>query len=138
MSEENKALMRRWFEEVWNNGSVNAIDELMGEDCLAHGLEDEEGNPIRGPRGFKPFHARFRGAFPEITVIVEDILAEGDKVAARISVRGKHTGDHLGFAASQASVDFAGMVIVRIKDSKIVEAWNNIDFLSMNQQIGLK
>lgn len=138
MSEENKALLRRWFEEVWNNGRASAIDELFAEDGLAHGLADEQGGAIRGPLEFKPFHAKFRGAFPDINVIVEDILAEGDKLAARISVRGRHTGDHLGVAASQAAVDFTGMVMVRIKDGKIAEAWNNIDFLKMSQQIGTK
>lgn len=138
MSEENKALMRRWFEEVWNNGRASAIDELFAEDGLAYGLADEQGGAIKGPPEFKLFHGKFRGAFPDISVVVEDILADGDKLAARISVRGRHTGDHLGVAASQAAVDFTGMVMVRIKDGKIVEAWNNIDFLTMSQQIGIK
>src|SRR6185295_19931002 len=138
MSEENKALMHRWFEEVWNNGRVSAIDELFAEDGLAYGLADEQGGAIRGPLEFKTFHAKFRGAFPDINVSVEDILAEGDKLAARISVRGTHVGNDLGVAASQATVDFTGMVMVRIKDGKIVEAWNNIHVLTMNQQIGIK
>lgn len=75
---------------------------------------------------------------PTSKVIVEDTIAEGDKVAARCSVHGKHTGDHLGVAASNAHVDFTGMVIVRVKDGKFVEGWNNFDFLRMNQQIGIK
>ena len=66
------------------------------------------------------------------------MIAEDDKVAARCSVRGKHTGDHLGVAASNAPVDFTGVSIVRIKDGKIIEAWNNFDFMRMNQQIGIK
>ena len=135
--EANKALVRRWFEEVWNKGRTEAIDEMFAADGIAHGLSDDAGAPMKGPPDFKPFHQTFRGAFPDVEVIVEDIIAEGDKVAARCSVRAKHTGDHLGVAATNAPVDFSGMTIVRIKDGKIIEGWNNYDFLKMNQQIGI-
>jgi steroid delta-isomerase-like uncharacterized protein len=137
MSEENKALLRRWFDEVWNKGNADAIDELLSAEGIAHGLSDDESTPLRGPAGFKPFHDSFRGAFPDIEVVVEDMIAEGDKVVARCSVRGKHTGDHLGIAASNSPVLFSGIAIVRIEHGKIVEAWNNFDFLKMNRQIGV-
>lgn len=137
MSEENKALVRRWFEEVWNKGRADAIDEMLAADGLVHGLSAETGISIEGPAGFKPFHATFRGAFPDIEVKVEDVIAEGDKVAARCSVRGKHTGNHLGVVASNEPVEFTGISIVRIKDGMIVEAWNNFDFLTMNRQVGI-
>ncbi len=138
MSEENKALVVRWFEEVWNKGRTEAIAEMLAADGIIHGLSAEAGMPLRGPVEFKPFHEAFRGAFPEIQVTVEDLIAEGDKVAVRCSVRGRHTGNHLGIAASNAAVEFHGIGIVRIADGKIAEAWNNFDFLTMNQQIGLK
>lgn len=137
MSEENKMLLRRWFEEVWNKGRTEAIDEMFAADGIAHGLSDDEGSPLRGGADFKPFHETFRGAFPNIEVVVEDMIAEGDKVAARCSVRGQHTGANLGVAASNAPVKFTGMCIVRINDGKIVEAWNNFDFMAMNKQIGV-
>lgn len=137
MSEENKAILRRWFEEVWKKGRSDAIDEMFSDHGIAHGLSDDEARPLTGPTGFKPFHEVFRGAFPDIEVVVEDIIAEGDLVAARCSVRGKHTGDHLGIAASNTPVQFTGMSFVRIKDGKIGEAWNNFDFMKMNKQIGL-
>lgn len=136
-AQANKALVRRWFEEVWNKGRAEAIDEMFAADGIAHGLSDDAENPLQGPADFKPFHETFRGAFPDIEVIVEDLIAEDDKVAARCSVRGKHTGDHLGVAASNAPVDFTGVSIVRIKDGKIIEAWNNFDFMRMNRQIGI-
>jgi steroid delta-isomerase-like uncharacterized protein len=136
-AQANKALVRRWFEEVWNKGRAEAIDEMFAADGIAHGLSDDVENPLQGPADFKPFHETFRGAFPDIEVIVEDLIAEDDKVAARCSVRGKHTGDHLGVAASNAPVDFTGVSIVRIKDGQIVEAWNNFDFMRMNRQIGI-
>ncbi len=135
-SEENKALIRRWFEEVWNKGRADAIPELFAADGIAHGLSEDAANPLRRPAGFLPFHAQFRGAFPDIEVSVEDQIAEGDMVATRCSVRGKHTGDSLGFAATQAPVDFTGITITRIKDGKIVEAWNNFDFMKMYRQLG--
>ena len=94
------------------------------------------GQSLRGPAGFLPFHAQFREAFPDIEVVVEDQLAEGDLVTTRCSVRGKHTGDSLGFAATQAPVEFTGIAITRIKDGKIVEAWNNFDFMKMYRQVG--
>lgn len=137
MSEENKALIRRWFDEVWDKGRADAIEEMFDENGIAHGLSDDPANPIKGPREFRPFHTLFRQAFPNMIVVVEDMVAEGDKVAARCSVRGKHEGDFGERAATQASVDFTGMVIVRIDNGKIVEAWNNFDFTTMHKQIGL-
>jgi steroid delta-isomerase-like uncharacterized protein len=136
MSEENKQLVVRWFEEVWNKGRAEAIEEMFAEDGIAHGLSDDPANPMRGPANFREFHATFRGAFPDITVNVDDAIAEGDKVAARCSVRGKHAGDHLGIAATQAPVDFTGMVFLRIENGKIAEAWNNFDFMRMHRQLG--
>ncbi len=133
---ENKSLIRRWFEEVWNKGRADAIPELFADEGVAHGLSDDAANPLRGPAGFLPFHAQFREAFPDIEVVVEDQIAEGDMVATRCSVRGKHTGHSLGFAATQAPVEFTGVTITRIKDGKIVEAWNNFDFMKMYRQLG--
>jgi steroid delta-isomerase-like uncharacterized protein len=135
--EANKALLHRWFDEVWNKGRSEAIHEMFAADGIAHGLSDQPGRIMRGPNDFMPFHGAFRGAFPDMGIVVEDTVAEGDKVAARCSVRGKHTGDHLGVAPSNAPVEFTGMVIVRIRDGKIVEAWNNFDFMAMNKQIGV-
>jgi steroid delta-isomerase-like uncharacterized protein len=136
MSEENKALIRRWMEEVWNKGRAEAIDEMFAEDGVAHGLS-EAGQELRGPGGFRPFFQSFRDAFPDIQVIVEDTVAEGDKVAARCTVRGRHQGNTLGFAATGQPTEFTGICIVRIKDGKIVEAWNNFDFMGMFQQLGV-
>ena len=137
MSEANKQLIERWFEEVWNKGRAEAIEEMIAEDCVIHGLGDATGQSVTGPSEFKSFHAIFREAFPDITVSVDDMVAEGDKIAARCSVHGQHTGDSLGFKASQAPVEFTGMVIVRVRDGKIAEAWNNFDFMRMYKQIGV-
>ena len=133
---DNAAVVRRWFEEVWNRGREEAIDELFDEEGVAHGLADESGSSLRGASGFKPFFRRFREAFPELEVVVEDTVSEGDKVAARCTVRGRHRGDTLGFKATDSPVEFDGICIVRVAGGKIVEAWNNFDFMSMFQQLG--
>ncbi len=137
MSEENKALIERWFEEVWNQGNSKAIDELLAPDGVIHGLVDASGQPVRGLDGFREFHSQFRGAFSDLNISVDDVVAEGDRVVARCSVRGQHTGESLGFAATNAPIQFEGIAIVRIKDGKIVEAWNQFDFLEMNKQLGV-
>lgn len=136
MSEENKELLRRWFEEVWNNGRADAIDEMFDENGIAHGLSDDPSKPIKGPRDYKPFYKIFREAFPNMKIVIEDMVAEGDKVAARCSVRGKHEGAFMGRAATQSPVEFTGITIVRINNGKIVEAWNNFDFMTMYKQVG--
>lgn len=137
MSEENKALVRRWFEEVWNNGRTDAIDEMFDQNGIAHGLSDDPSNPIKGPSQFRPFHSLFRDAFPNMMIVIEDMVAEGDRVAARCSVRAKHEGDFMGRTATQGPVEFTGMTIVRIDNGKIVEAWNNFDFTTLHKQVGL-
>jgi len=137
MSEENKQLVRRWFEEVWNNGRADAIDEMFDENGIAHGLSDDPSYPLKGPSEFKPFYTLFRQAFPNMIVIIEDMIAEGDRVVARCSVRGRHEGDYLEKTATQSPVEFTGIAICRIENGKIVEAWNNFDFMTMHKQIGL-
>lgn len=137
MSEENKALVRRWFDEVWNKGNAEVIDELFDQDGIAHGLSDDPANPVRGPQDYRPFYAVFREAFPHLTIVVEDMIAEGDKVAARCSVHGKHEGAFRGKSATGSPVDITGITIVRIAGGKIVEAWNNFDFKTLDRQCGL-
>jgi steroid delta-isomerase-like uncharacterized protein len=132
--EANKALIRRWFEEVWNKGRAEAIKEMMAEDCIIHGLS-EDGQPMNRETFFA-FHSKFREAFPGIEVVVEDAIAEGDSVAARCSVRGKHEGESLGFKATGATAEFDGIGIARVKDGMFVEVWNNFDFMKMYKQLG--
>jgi len=133
---DNAALVRRWFEEVWNRGRAEAIDEMFDEEGIAHGLADEGGAGLRGPTHFRAFHQRFREAFPGVEVVVEETVSEGDRVAARCTVRAVHRGDTLGFRATERPVEFTGMTFARIRGGKIVEAWNNFDFMTMYRQLG--
>jgi predicted ester cyclase len=77
----------------------------------------------------------FKDAFPDIEVVVEETIAEGDMVAARCTVRGQHQGDTLGFAATKRPVEFTGICLARWRNGQIVEAWNNFDFMAMYQQL---
>ena len=133
MSEQNKQVVRRWFEEVWNQGRVETIDELMATDAVAHGL----GADMHGPEQFKPFHAQFREAFPNIRIEMQELIAEGDKVAFSYIACGKHDGALMGFLATGRESRFSGMGIVRVKNGQIVEGWNVFDQLSMFQQLGI-
>lgn len=134
MSEENRILIRRWFDEVWCQKNAAAIDELMAPDALGHGLA-EGGGAIHGTREFKEFHQKFCRAFPDLQIRVDEVLAERDLTAARFTVNGSHTGEGLELPPSGREVSFSGMVFSRWRDGKIVEGWNLVDFPRMMQQL---
>jgi predicted ester cyclase len=127
------AVMRQWFQEVWNERREEAIDRLMAADAKIHGLA---GSAIAGPEGFKPFYRAFCGAFSDFKVEVVQTVVQGDRVAALCHVNGRHMGDALGGAATGRSVEFWGTTIGRVQGGQIVEGWNTFDFLTMYQQIG--
>jgi steroid delta-isomerase-like uncharacterized protein len=132
--EENVALMRRWFQEVWNEGRVQTIYELLAEDIHGWG-QDEPGVEIRKPADFEALYNRLHGAFPDMKLTVGDAFGAGDRVVVRWSAVMTHTGDHLGVAASHKKVHISGITIARIVSGKIVEGWDNWDQLALMQQI---
>jgi steroid delta-isomerase-like uncharacterized protein len=136
MADTPDAVVRTWFEEVWNQGKEATIDRLYASDCVVHGLVTADGSPMRGPAAFKPFYRRFRTALPDMHIEVERTLTENDMVTAYCHVTGSHKGDGLGIPSSGKSVEFWGIVIARIRNGQIAEAWNVFDFLSMYQQMG--
>jgi steroid delta-isomerase-like uncharacterized protein len=133
--EENVQTMRRWFQEVWNQGKTRTIYNLLAPNAIARGQEGAEAE-LRGPDEFERFVNKIRSAFPDITVTIEDILGVGDKVVIRWSATMTHTGDGLGLRASGKSVRIRGISIARIQGGKIMEGWDNWDQLGMLQQIG--
>ena len=134
MAGENIALLRRWFDEVWNQGKLETIHELMAADAVGIGQAGPE-VAIRGPLEFQPFVEKLRAAFPDIKVIIEDGFESGDK-AVVWSATMTHRGDQLGVAATGKPVRITGMSMVRIRDGKIVAGWDNWDQLAMMQTIG--
>ena len=133
--EENVMLVRRWFKEVWNEGKTQTIYDLLASDAVGIG-ELEDGQPLRGPEEFVPFMERLRGAFPDIHMTIEDAFGAEDRVVVRWSGTMTHRGDHLGMAATGKAVRMTGITILRIRDGKIVEGWDNWDQLGMLKQIG--
>lgn len=129
-----ESLVRRWFEELWNQGREETIDDMLAADAIVHGLPG--GQSARGPEGFKPIFRQFKGAFPDLRIDIGKVVREGDSVACHCTVTGTHTGPGLG-PASNKPVRFTGIAIVRARDGKLVEGWNAFDFLGCFQQIDL-
>jgi predicted ester cyclase len=94
MSEENKALVRRYFEEIWDKGNLELIDELFTTNFVRHGPTATEGE-VRGPEAFKDLVSMYRSAFPDLRVAIEDLIAEGERVVTRWRTRGTHQGELL-------------------------------------------
>ena len=130
----NKALIKRWFDEVWNQGSAAAIDQILAPEARMHGLAAE---PTIGPEGFKPFHTALRAALSNIRVQIEDMVEEGDKVSLRYTVTADHSGDGFGVQATKNKIVFTGQGVARVRDGKIDEAWNAYDQLALLVQMGV-
>ncbi len=121
MSANPGALARRWFDEVWNNRKAESVDALLATNALAH----TEGGDLRGPGAFKEMRAQLLGAFPDIHVTVEAVVAQGDDAVVRWSATATHTGHDLGFPASGRAVRFRGMSWMRFEGGTIVEGWDS-------------
>ena len=131
MSEENKALARRSWESVDNPDNLG---EVYAPDVVWHNPEGD----IQGLEEAKQFVAMFETAFPDISATVEDVVAEGDKVVSRVTIRGTHQGEVEEFGPPTGRrVEVQGLSLHRIEDGKIVEEWNSWDNLSILQQLGL-
>jgi predicted ester cyclase len=133
-STENKAIIRRYIEEVWGKGDFAAEQELVAANIVDH-------NAIPGfPPGFAGHHqtvVMLRNAFPDGTNTLEDVIVDGDKVADRHTFRGTHTGEFMGIPPTGKVVVFSGMEITRIANGQIVEQWHQEDFLGIMQQLGV-
>lgn len=127
--------LERWFEEVWNKGREDAIDEMALPDAKTEGLEHPDGTLVQGREAFKAFHKQFLASFSNIHIDVVQTVTEGDMTMARCVVSAKHTGDGLGFPASQKEVTFTGMCLARLKNGKLAEAWNNFDLGTVLRQL---
>ena len=135
MSEENEALVRRYFEEIWDKGNLELIDELFTTNFVRHGPTATEGE-VRGLEGFKGVVGMYRTAFPDLRVPIEDLIAEGDRVVSRWTARGTHQGELMGIAPTGNQASVTGMIVDRISGGRIEEEWVDYDTLHLMQQIG--
>src|SRR5215472_12493201 len=106
IEERNKALIRRWFDEVWNQRRADLIDEFRASDAVASGLEEGR-TESRGKTPFEAFHSNLSAAFPDLRMTIEDMVAEGNKVAIRLRADGTHDGSAFGVQATGQPVTFS-------------------------------
>jgi steroid delta-isomerase-like uncharacterized protein len=133
-AEANKAVIRRWWAAMNQGQGADVIDEVYAADYVLHDPTQPE--PVVGTQGVHEFVAAVSAAFPDLHMIVEDLVAEGDRVVQRLTARGTHQGEFLGVPASGDAVTVWLIVISRIADGKVAEEWQLLDALGLMQQIG--
>jgi predicted ester cyclase len=132
--EENKGLIRRFYEEVFNKRNLGAIDDFFAPDHIDHTLPP--GLPV-GPEGTKQAIATMLEGFPDLHITIEDMIAEGDKVVIRFTTHGTQQGTLGGIPPTGKQVAISTIEITRIAGDKIMEDWGLDDRLGMLQQLGL-
>jgi steroid delta-isomerase-like uncharacterized protein len=135
MSDTNKNVVRRLFDEVWNKGQQQIADELFAPTYTHHDSSTPDAG--RGPESEKKRVAIYRNAFPDLRLTVEDLTAEGETVTARWSCHGTHKGDLNGIAPTGKQFTISGISVARFINGKMVEGWVNWDALGMLQQLGI-
>lgn len=133
-TEDNKALVRRWYDEVLNKKNSAAISEFCAPNLVDHSLPP--GLP-GGIEGTKQFIGMYVTAFPDLHLTVEDMITEGDKVASRLSISGTQQGAFMGIPPTGKHMTSTGIDIIRIADGKFVEHWLEADNLGLLQQLGV-
>jgi steroid delta-isomerase-like uncharacterized protein len=134
VAEENRAIIQCFVEEAFNEGNLDVADEVYAPGFVSH----ESAGPVeRDPGYVKQFVGTYRGAFPDGHTTVEDVIAEGDRVAYRWSFRGTHRGELMGITPTGKEVTITGITVDRISGGKIEEEWNNFDQLGVLRQLGV-
>jgi steroid delta-isomerase-like uncharacterized protein len=131
---ENKAVVRRFFEELLSTDNLALADEILSPDFRFYFAGSPDPMDLKR---YKDFLAARRAAFPDRRFAVEDMIAEGDKVSARFTMRGTHNGELRGIAPSGREVTMSGIDIIRLKEGKMVEDKVEVDQLGMMQQLGM-
>ena len=138
-TEQNKAIVTRFYEELWNQRNLSVADDIFAADCLTHQLHSgaaSVGKP-RSPEAVKKHVAEWLDGFPDLRFDIEEIVAEVDQVVSRSVMHGIHMGTWLGLAPTGKEVSIRMSVTHKIKDRKIVEDWVLVEALGFFQQLGL-
>jgi steroid delta-isomerase-like uncharacterized protein len=133
-AEQNKSIVRRWVEEGWNKRNTALIDQLFTPNFYQHETGPET---VNSSEALKPFVAGYLSAFPDLQFTIEDLVAEGDKVVWRFKATGNNTGPFMGGPATSKSVAVTGTITFRLENSRMAEAWLNLDVLGLLQQVGI-
>lgn len=127
--EQNKALIRRWYDEIWNKQNLEVIDELAAPDFVSHRENVSREQVKEGIAGMF-------AAFTECSVRIEDMFAEGDKVCTRTVISSRHTGEYMDIPATGKEITIPGISVHRIVDGQITDDWASADMLDVMQQLG--
>jgi steroid delta-isomerase-like uncharacterized protein len=133
-TEANKSLIRRFIEEVNNKQTLVAAEQFLAPTYVDHSAPP--GLPT-GPEGWRQLRTMFFNAFSNIHIVVEDIVAEGDRVAVRFTMQALHTGELRGIPSTGKQVTLTGIDVNRFENGKIAERWGNQDDLGLMQQLGV-
>jgi steroid delta-isomerase-like uncharacterized protein len=131
----HRNVIRRYFEEVWNNGDLDVLDALIAPDYVNH--SPSTANPPLGPVGLKPIVAAMRTAFPDLHYTIDDQVYDGERAAIRCTLSGTHTGDFFGTPPTGKSFRVSQFQIERFRNGQIVEHWRQTDELGLMRQLGL-
>ncbi len=132
-TQANKAIVRRLIEAAWNQGNLAVIDELIAPDYVLHIDAPGPG----GREGYKQDVAMHRSAFPDLQFTIDDLVAEGDKVVLRATLRGTHQGEYIGIPPTDKAITLTAISVRRIADGQIAEEWVELDMLGLLQQFGV-
>ena len=132
--EENKEIVRR-YQEAYNTADYDALDDIVAANVLTPNMIS---SVPRGLEGAKLVHQKTLIGMPDYHTTIEDLIAEGDKVVARVTMTGTHTGDFFGIPPTGRRVDLTGIFIVRIAEGKIMEHWGEEDGVKVLTQLGFK
>lgn len=131
----NKAVYRRFIDEVFNAGRIEMLDEILAPEYVFH--DAPEGGPT-GAEAVKNSVTMFRKALGDFKITIEDIIAEGDKCSIRSTMRGVHQAELFGIPATGNKVEVSGLTMVTVRDGQIVESWVKNDVGTMMKQLGAK
>lgn len=130
--EQNKSILGRFYNEVIGQGRLDVVDQIFSPSFVDH----DRDNPTHDLAGAKQFFAMVRSALPDVSAKAEDVVAEGDRVVARLTISGTHRGEFMGIPPTGKRITFTCIDIVRCAEGKVVEHWSELDSLGMLRQLG--
>ena len=136
MAADAASLMRRWFQEVWNEGKENTIDEMFPRNSVMWGVSRPDASS-RGPEEFRAFFNAMRNVFTDMRIELEDVVQQGDIAYTRFTVTANHSGEGFGMAPTGKTIKLVGMCALRAANGVIVEGWNVWDQVGLLRELGM-
>lgn len=135
MADEQEAIVRRSIDEVWNGGRLEVVDEILADDYVRH--ESTLPRVVRGRDELKATVRLYRDAFPDLNVVIEDMVSTGDLVTTRWRASGTHRGELTGLSPTGRRAEVTGLNLARIRDGRIHEEWQEWNEAAMLRQLGV-